>query len=295
MILQASLLAILTSNSVEVVSETARIGNARYETCAAAIEQAERLDTDEIVECVTSYRVKSTTTASAPGHKQQPSDGDTDRLRRYRQVDEIELSDDDASGVTFVADDTVLITYQDSLEFRRLDGAVLETIRGVEGDVEGLEYSDGRLFAVAERGSTRIDLDVNGTSIVVVNEVPLPSNGVECIAFDPVDGTFYYGIESSGELFNDKHEVVATFSRDLVACAVVDGNMLIIVSHPWRSSFLAKLDMPTWQTLEVLPLPDGDWEGVACRKSTCVLVRETSHNSAAAMVVFEREAADEDK
>lgn len=262
-----------------------QVDGRRFDDCQSAIEHAESLPVPSSVECRVVVHIEP-----EPNRAESSGEGPAavapTRLKDYVQVAEIELDDPDASGVTFIADDTVVITFQNSLEIRGLDGVLKHTIGPVDGDIEGLEYHADRFVAVAEQGSTHIELRLDGMNIVATRDEMLPLRGIECIAYDPLAKRIYYGQESTGVLYDDAYQPVMEFRRDLAACAVYRGELMALVSHPWRQSIWYRVDMKRWKIIEERLLPDGNWEGVSCRADTCILVREASEKSTSAMVVF---------
>lgn len=210
------------------------------------------------------------------------------KLRDFRQIRELPLNDRNASGVAFLSDDTVLITYQTFLKIHDLDGRELHTIGPVDGDIEGLEYDNEKLIAVDERGSTRHDLSHDGQDFTPVHEKRLPVRGIECVAYDGSTNLVYYGHEATGRVLDAELSTLISLERDLAGCTMFDGQFLALASHPWRESAWYRVDTETWEVVEKKALADGDWEGIACRGNRCVLVRETSEKSGAAMVIFER-------
>ena len=277
--------------SVTTLNESYEVNGRQFEDCQAALQYAQSLDSRAIARCNSSYEVIphhfEESAVNAPTNDAEAAVPIRRRLRDYVLVDEIELTNPDASGVTFLSDDSVLITYQTSLEFRRIDGEILKTISGIDGDIEGLEYHGDMLYAVAERGSTHIELSLTGLEIVPISEFVLPGRGIECIAHDPDTGRFFYGQEYSGNLIDDQNNIVFSFTRDLSACAVHDGDIMAITSHPSRRSVWHRIDVTSQQIVDSMPLLDGDWEGISCRRDRCALVREAFGQSSAIMSVFE--------
>ena len=269
---------LVVTSTITTVHQAYEANGQAFDSCTEALTHAKLAHEETTVSCHTVQRVTP---------DEEPLT--TRRLRDYRPIAEIVLENKDASGVTFVEDDVVLITYQSKLEFRRIDGTVISTIDEVSGDVEGLEMQGDRLIAVAEVGSTHIELMRDGMELETLEYHQLDARGVECIASDPETGTVYYGQESSGDLFDDTSKVVHSFSRDLSGCTVFGGELLAITSHPWRRSEWHRVNMTTWAREESLDLPPGDWEGVACRGDKCVLVRESSEKSTAALLVLATE------
>ena len=284
----------LIANAVSVVTldEVYKVGEVSFDDCASAIQYAETLHTESTVVCQTTHHVNPGDSVAGPATQTLVSVVDNRELNDFRMSNEIELSNPDASGVTFITDDTVLITYQTSLEFRRLDGKVLRIVDGIDGDVEGLEYHGKQLYAVAERGSTHIELSLEGMNLTPITDYLLPGGGIECIAQNPETSIVYYGQEYSGNLIDDQNTVVFSFARDLSACAVYGDTLMAITSHPWRPSVWHQLDMKTWKVIARRPLMDGDWEGVSCKGNRCALVRESSEHSQAALVIYEARKAD---
>lgn len=262
-----------------------QVDGLHFDDCNSAIEYAKSLQVPASIECHVVVRIEPEQIQPV-GSNEGPDTVAVSRLKDFSEVAEFELDDPDASGLTFIADDTVVITFQNSLEFRGLDGKLKHTIGPVDGDIEGLEYQDGKFIAIAEQGSTHIDLRLDGIDIIATRDEVLPLRGVECIAHDPVTGRTYYGQESTGVLFDDQYQPVMEFQRDLAGCAVFRGELMVLVSHPSRQSVWYRVDMKNWKIIEQRLLPAGNWEGVSCRADTCVLVRETSEKSKAAMVIF---------
>lgn len=272
-------LAAATTQELYVVNEQ------NFVDCDSAIEYAKSLNRAATVECNLTMQIELDLSQSASSASH--SAGNTPaRLDKFKEVAEIEFDNPDASGVAFISDDTLVITFQNSLEFRGLDGQLKHTIEPVDGDIEGLEYQAGKFLAVAEQGSTHIDLHLDGDDIVATSQQPLPLRGIECIAFDPATNRTYYGQEFTGVLFDDQFQPVVDFKRDLAGCTVFRGELMALVSHSWRQSVWSRVDLVQRKVIEERLLPAGDWEGVACREDVCVLVRELSEKSKAAMVVF---------
>ena len=271
-----------------VVQQSYESNGVSFNDCESAIRYAESSSVPITVDCHMTMRFgrDENTDLEQVTKSQVISRNDRAKLSDFRLTDEYPLDNADASGITFVSDDMLLITYQTSLEFRDIEGRVHHKVGPVDGDIEGLEYQDGRLIAVDERGSSHIDVTIDGMKLENSRDYILPESGIECVAYDPARDVVYYGQESTGILFNDEFEVLYTFPRDLSACTVYQGELMAIVSHPWRQSVWYRLDMNSWSVLDVKPLPDGDWEGIACRNDICVLVRELSEKSTAAMAVF---------
>jgi hypothetical protein len=293
MLLSHGLLILAVAAAAATVEQTYEANGIEFDDCESAIRYAEASGKPVTVECHMKMHFGSD--GAEPDRPAGPDalpDDARRKLRDYRQTEEFAFDDADASGVTFVSDEMLLITFQDSLEFRDLGGRLHRHIGSVEGDVEGLEYHEGRLIAVAEQGSTHIELTVVDTEVELVGHHPLPLRGIECVAYDPGRGEVLYGQEATGKLVNDKFETVFSFPRDLAACTVHLGELMVIVSHPWRQSVWYRLDMNSWSIIDEKMLPDGNWEGIACRNDKCVLVREASEKSGAAMVIFDSSAAD---
>lgn len=280
-----AVLILLATLALVTTEESYRVDALSFDDCESALEHGQSLKIPVTIECHLVMQIGPDTKLSLSTIENQevlPAA----LLKDYVKVAEYEFDNRDASGVTFISDDTVVITFQDSLQFRGLDGDLKHTIGPLDGDIEGLEYQSGRFFAVAEHGSTHIDLQLDGMNVMATREQALPLRGVECIAHDPRTGRTYYGQESTGTLFDDQFDPVMDFQRDLAACAVFRGELMVLVSHPWRQSVWSRVDMQRWKVLEERLLPAGNWEGVACRGEICVLVRELSEKSNAAMVIF---------
>lgn len=273
-----------------VTEERYEAGGVEFEDCDSAIRYGKSLGEPVTVEC---HLIM--TMDPDPAAKPQPARGKnplpTPLLKDYRQTRELSLDHQNASGVAFLSDDTVLLTFQSFLQIRDINGRHLHTIGPVDGDIEGLEYDGSRLLAIDERGSTHLDLSIDGMEIATVRERPLLVGGVECIAYDGVADRVYYGHEATGHVLDEKLDVLVSLERDLAACTVHDGQFMALASHPWRESAWYRIDMETWEVAEKRELPDGDWEGIACRGNRCVLVREMSEKSGAAMVIFEASPA----
>jgi hypothetical protein len=288
MLLLHGLLILALPPVADATEQSYEANGVGFDDCESAIRYAEASRNPVTVEC--RVRMQFGVERADPDGQAMPQELRHDgqgKLSGYRQTQEIALDDADASGVTFVSDDMLLITFQDSLEFRDLDGRLHRHIGSVEGDVEGLEYHDGRLIAVAEQGSTHIELTVMGTEVELVSHHSLPLGGIECVAFDPARAAVLYGQEGTGQLVNERFEAVFSFPRDLAGCTVHRGELMAIVSHPWRQSVWYRLNMNNWSIIDEKVLQDGNWEGIACRNDKCVLVREASEKSGAAMVIFE--------
>lgn len=271
-----------------VTEESYEAGGVRFESCDAAVRYAESLPEPVTVECHLVIRPDAeagSQAVQARGRTAPPGAGR--RLRDYQETREFPLDDRNASGVAFLSDDTVLLTFQNYLQIRSIDGEVLKTIGPVDGDIEGLEYDGDRLIAVDERGSTHLELSLAGMEITPVREDPLPVRGIECVAYDRAEDRVYYGHEASGNVLDENFETLVSLERDLAACTIIDGQFMALASHPWRESAWYSIDMKTWKVVDKKVLPDGDWEGIACRGNRCVLVREASEKSGAAMVMFE--------
>ncbi len=285
MFVTKAVLILLAALAAATIENSYRVDGQRFDDCETAIAHGKSLEVPVTVECHVVMRIE-------PEAKQSPRSNESlkslspARLDNYVKVAEFELDNPDASGVAFTSYDTVIITFQNSLEFRGLDGKLKHTIGPVDGDIEGLEYQAGKFFAVAEQGSTHIDLRLDGMNVVATREQELPLRGVECIAHDPATGRTYYGQESTGVLFDDQFHPLIDFQRDLAACTVFRGELMALVSHPWRQSVWFRVDMERWKVKESRLLPAGNWEGVSCHGDTCVLVRELSEKSKSAMVVF---------
>lgn len=287
------LLPILTLvMTAAVTQERYEAGGVEFEDCDSAIRYAESLEEPVTVECHLVRTFGADPAArSRPDASSNSPPAATPRLKDYRQTRELPLDERNASGIAFLADDTVLLTFQNFLQIRDIDGRHLHTIGPVDGDIEGLEYGGNRLMAIDERGSTHLDLSIDGREIATVRERPLSVRGIECIAYDGATDRVYYGHEATGHVLDEKLDVLVSLERDLAACTVFNGQLMALASHPWRESAWYRIDMETWRVAEKKKLPDGDWEGIACRGSRCVLVRETSEKSGAAMVIFEASPA----
>ena len=175
----------------------------------------------------------------------------------------------DTSGVVIMPDDSYIITTQRSLQRISESGQIIQSNSSGSNDVEGLDY-DGTLIAANESPGQLITYE----GISATGSSSLPFSNIECVARS--GGNTYYGIEHAGTLRDKSGNIIMNVGSNFAGCTFHDGWFLALRSKRSSFSVVYRIDPETWSIVESMSLPDGNWEGIDCNESKCVIVREQS-------------------